>query len=61
MLMPEIEVRILLENDAKAWWDLRLESLETEPLAFGKAVAEHRSTPVETIAGRFRDAPASNL
>jgi ribosomal protein S18 acetylase RimI-like enzyme len=40
---------------------LRLEALQAEPLAFGKSVEEHKATPVETFALRFRDAPASNL
>jgi len=56
-----VELRVLLESDAGAWWHLRLESLEREPFAFGKAVEEHLATPVETIAQRFRDTAAGNF
>jgi ribosomal protein S18 acetylase RimI-like enzyme len=55
--MGEIEFRKLNEGDAAAYWSLRDEALEREPLAFGKAVEEHRATTVEEWAARFREYP----
>jgi ribosomal protein S18 acetylase RimI-like enzyme len=56
-----MEIRPLGDADAATYWNLRLEALQSEPFAFGKAAEEHQATPMEVTAGRFRATSGENF
>jgi ribosomal protein S18 acetylase RimI-like enzyme len=47
------EIRILTTNDAGAYWNIRLQALESDPEAFGASPEEHRALTVQDVAARL--------
>jgi len=59
--MPEeIEIRRLTADDAHAYYSLRLDALESDPLAFTESADEHRGITIESIAQKLGSDDGNN-
>ena len=54
MASEDLTVRTLTEEDAEAFWSVRLRALREQPEAYGRSYEEERETPLDEIRGRFR-------
>jgi ribosomal protein S18 acetylase RimI-like enzyme len=50
-----MQVRVLTENDARVFWDLRLRALQEDLKAFEMSFEDAVKTPIEDIVQRFQD------
>jgi RimJ/RimL family protein N-acetyltransferase len=56
-----MEIRPLTENDAAAWWHLRLIALKDEPHSFAESAEEHESRSLEQTQSFFRALSPENF
>jgi ribosomal protein S18 acetylase RimI-like enzyme len=59
--MASADIRALAPDDAEAYSRLRLESLESDPEAFGTSDVEHRRLSIETIRARIAPDPENKF
>jgi ribosomal protein S18 acetylase RimI-like enzyme len=56
-----VSVRKLDESDAEALWRLRLQALETDPVAFAESPEEHKRATIQEFASRLRSGGEGNF
>jgi RimJ/RimL family protein N-acetyltransferase len=56
-----VELRLLMESDAQALWNLRMLALQTDPWSFVESPEELQAIGVEEYALRLRNSNAANF
>ena len=56
-----VHIRKVTEADAAALWGLRLQALETDPVAFAESPDEHKRKTVEELASQLRSSGEENF
>lgn len=54
-----MEIRELAEDDAEAYWAIRLRALREEPESFGSSYEDSRARPLADVAGQLRNTRAT--
>ncbi len=56
-----MEIRVLGENDAEAWWHLRRLALQDEPHSFAESAEEHEAKTLQETREFFRENGPDNF
>jgi ribosomal protein S18 acetylase RimI-like enzyme len=56
-----MEIRLLTEHDAEAWWNLRLLALKDAPSSFAESAEEHESRSMDETRKFFQALSAENF